>query len=153
MEIPPGERAELWRLLFITMIRLLNTVEADLKRHADLTLLDIGCLFALANAGRDGRSMGSLAALFGVDPSVITYRARRLESQGLATREADPGNRRFVRLQLTDHGRRALRQARQQLLSSADDHFFAYLQPADLSPLRHVLGVLHSAQHATNVTA
>ena len=98
--------------------------------------------------------MGSLAALFGVDPSVITYRARRLESRGLATREANPDNRRFVRLQLTDPGRQTLRRARYQLLSSADDHFFAHLQPSDLTPLRHVLGVLHTAQHATSdVTA
>ncbi|HEY0814685.1 MAG TPA: hypothetical protein VGE11_15525, partial [Pseudonocardia sp.] len=61
--------AALWRAVFISMINVLNTVETDVKTAQDLTLLDLGVLFSLVHV-EQGRPMGQIAAIFGVDPSV-----------------------------------------------------------------------------------
>jgi len=148
MDATPAERAELWRLLFITTTAVLNTVEAELKAAEDLTLLDIGCLFALASAGDGGRSMGALAELFAVDPSVITYRIKRLEGRGVVVRQPRPDNRRIVHAYLTPAGREHLRRARGVLLTSADRHFFAHLAAGSTDALRRSFSALLTAQQA-----
>ena len=137
----------LWRLLFMSMIRLLNTVESEVKASDGLTLLDVGMLFALGHAG-DGMPMGRVAALFGVDPSVVTYRLKRLEARGLAERVASADDRRITLARRTDAGRAALRAARTSMLSSAETHFFAHVEPAQMPVLTDVFEALHAAQHA-----
>lgn len=54
---------------------------------------------------QDGISAGELARLVHDHPSTLTGVLRRLEDQGLLTRETDPKDRRRVRLRLTDAGR------------------------------------------------
>lgn len=140
-----GEHA-LWRVLFMSMIHLLNTVEADVKADSDLTLLDLGTLFALSHAA-DGRPMGQVAALFGVDPSVITYRVKRLETRGYVTRRPSSTDGRMIHAHITDDGRRALRSSRSAMLDSARVNFFSHLDPADLPALHDALVRLQAAQH------
>lgn len=146
METSDADRANAWRLLFITMINVLNTVEADLKDTDDLTLIDIGCLFALNTSGAAGAPMGSLAALYAVDPSVITYRIKRLEARGMVTREVNPDNRRFTHASITEDGRRLLRAARRRLLASADEHFFQHLPASAPNTVLRLLRPLLAAQ-------
>lgn len=148
MESAGSDRAAAWRPLFITMTHVLNTVEGELKQAEDLTLIDIGCLFALSSAGPGGAPMGSLAAIFAVDPIVITYRVKRLEGRGLVRREVDADNRRVTNAQLTDDGATALRRARRRLLGSADEHFFAHLDVDAPALLGTVLQPLLAAQQA-----
>lgn len=151
----PGteEQTAVWRLLFMSMINLLNTVEADVKAADDLTLIDMGCLFAL-NAARDsGLPMSSLAELMSVDPSVITYRVKRLEGRGLAEREVNQDNRRFVRARLTPAGRKLLRRARSHMLASADKNLFAHLEPGEVESLHQMLLSLRAAQDAQRLAA
>ena len=90
--------------------------------------------------------MGSLAALYAVDPSVITYRVKRLEARGAVTREINQDNRRYVHVVITDDGRRLLRRARGHLLSSADHHFFDHLAPSAPAALVGLLEPLLDAQ-------
>jgi DNA-binding MarR family transcriptional regulator len=52
--------------------------------------------------------MSDLADVLGVDNSTLTPQAKRLEGDGLVAREADPGDRRAVRLRLTRAGRALL---------------------------------------------
>lgn len=64
--------------------------------------------FAALRGIRDGAtSPGELARLWQVTPAVITGIVDRLESRGLVRREADPDDRRRLRLVLTDAGLRA----------------------------------------------
>lgn len=146
METSEAERARAWRLLFITMTHVLNSVETDLKATDELTVIDIGCLFAASSSGAAGVSMGALAALFAVDPSVITYRIKRLEARGAVSREVNTDNRRYTHVLITEDGKRLLRRARGHLLASADEHFFRHLPANAPAGLLSLLDPLLAAQ-------
>ncbi|HET9077065.1 MAG TPA: MarR family transcriptional regulator [Acidimicrobiales bacterium] len=63
-------------------------------------------LRALALLEDGGLSMRQLASALGVMGATTSVLADRLVAQGLAVREHDPGDRRVVRLLLTEEGRR-----------------------------------------------
>ena len=147
-EVGVDEQA-LWRLLFMSMIHLLNTVESDVKASDDMTLLDLGVLFALGHA-EEGMPMGRIAELFAVDASVLTYRLKRLEARGMAIRMPSPTDGRISLARRTDAGRAALRTARAHMLSSAHTHFFAHVRPSQMPVLAEVFYTLHAAQRATS---
>lgn len=131
-----AEEVRLWRSLYVAMIRLLNEIEGDVKPIVDLTLMDLGTLFSLNGTGP--QPMGSLAALFGVDPSVITYRIGRLEGMGYVARVASTTDGRVINAAITTEGTAALKQARATMLRAAREHFFAYVDPAALGVLTTV---------------
>jgi DNA-binding MarR family transcriptional regulator len=60
-------------------------------------------ILELVNAGLDRPSL--LIAYFDVLPSTITFETDKLVGAGLVVREADPTDRRVVRLSLTEAGR------------------------------------------------
>jgi DNA-binding MarR family transcriptional regulator len=152
-EDPGVDRPGLWRLLFMSMIYLLNRVESDVKDSDGLTLLDLGVLFALGHAehaAQDGAGpglpMGRLAELFAVDASVVTYRLKRLEERGLARRIRAADDGRLVLARRTDEGRAALTRARGSMLGSADRHFFAHVGAEQQQVLAEVFTALHAVQ-------
>lgn len=53
------------------------------------------------------RGMAELAQLFGVEKAALTGLVDRIEKRGLAVRSAVPGDRRAVRVTLTEAGRQA----------------------------------------------
>ena len=57
-------------------------------------------------------TLGALAALERVQPPTITATVGRLEEAGLVRREADPSDRRVVRVALTDAGHQLIRRNR-----------------------------------------
>jgi DNA-binding MarR family transcriptional regulator len=59
------------------------------------------CLF-----DAEGASLNELAGAVGVDNGALSRMVERLSRKGLVLREADPADRRAVRLRLTDEGRR-----------------------------------------------
>ena len=142
-----GAELALWRALFISMTRLLNTVEGDVKAAHDLTLLDLGILLALSHHD-DAAPMGSLAATFGVDPSVITYRLKRLEARGLATRATGPGDRRFTFVRSTRAGRVMMPDVLTSMLDSAHRHLLSKLEPAEIPVITNVFVRLQEMQQA-----
>ena len=142
-----AEELALWRALFISMTRLLNTVESDVKSTHDLTLLDLGILLALSHS-EDAAPMGSLAATFGVDPSVITYRLKRLEARGLALRTAGSGDRRFTFARSTVEGRAVMPEALRSMLDSAHRHLLSRLEPAEVPVITKVFVRLQEMQGA-----
>ena len=139
------EDLALWRAMFISMTHLLNRVEGDVKAAHDLTLLDLGILLALHHR-EDAVPMGSLAAIFGVDPSVITYRVKRLEARGLATRTREAGDRRFTFARSTPAGRAKLPATLRSMLTSARRHLLSKLEPAEVPVLAKVFIRLQEVQ-------
>jgi len=132
----PEEEVALWRSMFVATTRLLHQVEGQVKPAVDLTLLDLGILFSLRGTGP--QRMGSLAVLFGVDPSVITYRVGRLERLGHVERGRGETDLRVTNAAITPSGQAALRTGRAAMLEAAREHFFAYVDPADLPVLTRV---------------
>jgi DNA-binding MarR family transcriptional regulator len=59
------------------------------------------CLFDM-----EGAPLGDLARDVGVDNGALSRMVERLVQKGLVSREADPSDRRAVRLRLTDAGRK-----------------------------------------------
>jgi DNA-binding MarR family transcriptional regulator len=102
---PPATKAELardvWKRLFDFLISTASERNQVLGKH-DLTPNDSRALFALDAA--EGRTMGSLAAEWACDASYATSVVDRLEGRGLATRRAQPGDRRVKLVVLTPRG-------------------------------------------------
>jgi len=78
--------------------------EVNLERSA------YGIMAKLADEGP--QRLGALASAFGLDPSTITRQVQALEELGMASRETDPTDRRASILDLTDVGRKTLKQTR-----------------------------------------
>jgi DNA-binding MarR family transcriptional regulator len=91
----------------------LMRLSADLQRATSRQLRDLWrtrklsergiFILELVNAGLDRPSR--LIEYFDVLPSTITFETDKLAAAGLLVREADPTDRRVVRLSLTDAGR------------------------------------------------
>jgi DNA-binding MarR family transcriptional regulator len=137
----------LWRAIFISMTHLLNTVEGDVKAAHDLTLIDFGILI-LTSHQEGAVPMGTLAAIFGVDPSVVTYRVKRLEIRGLVLRTTGSGDRRFTFVQSTPVGLALLPAARQAMLDSAQRHLLSKLEPTEVPVLASAFNRLLETQRA-----
>ncbi|MFG3117939.1 MarR family winged helix-turn-helix transcriptional regulator [Streptomyces sp. NPDC048197] len=70
----------------------------------------------LSGLARTGpRNAANLAGEIGLDRSVVTRRATRLEEAGLLCREPDPDDRRATLLALTETGHQAVQTTRQRL--------------------------------------
>jgi DNA-binding MarR family transcriptional regulator len=85
-----------------------------LRQEADAGLTP-SQLSALAVIEREGPlTLGALAEQERVAPPSITKVVAKLESIGLVARAVDAGDRRFVRVALTDAGRALLEESRQR---------------------------------------
>jgi len=78
--------------------------EIDLDRSA------YGIMCRLSDEG--AQRLGSLAQMFGLDPSTITRQVQALEHSGLVRREADPSDRRASLLSLSEEGETVLARTR-----------------------------------------
>jgi len=75
---------------------------------------------ALVEIGRAGSiSVNELADLLGLDKSTMSRTVNNLVEQGLVTRELDPGDRRYVRIGLTEGGRKVF----SRIESGMSDYF------------------------------
>jgi DNA-binding MarR family transcriptional regulator len=78
----------------------------------ELTVPQLRALSTVAE--QPGCTMGALARDLGIRVNAATGLADRLVHQGLLEREADPDDRRLVRLRLTESGRRARETCRRE---------------------------------------
>lgn len=94
-----------------TMFRRTNAIHVSTS-HGDYELerSSYGILCLLADEGP--QRLGAIATAFNLDPSTITRQVQAVERLGLATRSADPSDRRAALLDLTEAGREAVHQAR-----------------------------------------
>jgi DNA-binding MarR family transcriptional regulator len=83
--------------------------------------------------------MSEIAAQLVGSPSGTTRIADRLEKDGLIVRETPRENRRIVRVQLTDHGRKVLAEAEQTFRAILHETFGSHLANTEVAELRRVL--------------
>ena len=112
---PPGPTAAWAEEELAARLRLSATrLARRLRQEADAGLTP-SQLSALAVIEREGPlTLGALADHEKVAPPSITKVVANLESIGLVARAVDLGDRRFVRVALTDPGRALLEESRQR---------------------------------------
>jgi MarR family transcriptional regulator, negative regulator of the multidrug operon emrRAB len=111
----------------VTSVRAANLlgahalVVADRMRHAAGMELSSAAVLSALQTFADGATIDQLRRVLGLSHSGGVRIVTRLASQGLVAREADPADRRAVRVHLTAEGRRAARgviAARKQTLAA-----------------------------------
>jgi MarR family transcriptional regulator, organic hydroperoxide resistance regulator len=109
------------------------------------TGVSAGTWFTLELLAReDGMSQGELSQRFDIDPSRVTRLAKRLEREGLLRKERDRGDKRVVRMYLTNKGR-SLIENLSKCRERFDQRVGAVLTPEELKELRRMLGALAEA--------
>ncbi len=88
----------------IQLSRLVQDIHAHLSQRHDLAPVQAKLLCVLADGPK---GMTELAHCFGVEKAALTGLVDRAERRGLVTRSPVPGDRRALRVTLTDTGRRA----------------------------------------------
>jgi DNA-binding MarR family transcriptional regulator len=86
-------------------------------------------------------SQGELSQRFDIDPSRVTRLTKRLEREGLLRKERDRGDKRVVRMYLTDKGRGLIEDLSDRR-ERFDHRVGAVLSPEELKELRRMLGAL-----------
>lgn len=138
-----------WKPFVEAATSLLAAVDADLMASHGLTHLDYGILVDLSEAPEQRRRMTDLAARFGVDPSVITYRVTRLEERDIVERIPSPTDGRVIHAHLTSAGAELLRAAAPSHLRTARREFVDHLTDSDLRALARALRKIRAHQTAT----
>jgi DNA-binding MarR family transcriptional regulator len=88
----------------IQLTHVVQDIHARLAQRHDLAPIQAKLLCVLAGGPR---GMTELAHCFGVEKAALTGLVDRAERRGLATRSPAPGDRRALRVTLTDSGREA----------------------------------------------
>jgi DNA-binding MarR family transcriptional regulator len=107
----------------------------------DLSLRQLGVLYALRE---NPSSPGQLARRLRVTPAVITGLLDRLERRGYVRREADPEDRRRLRLVLTESGLAVGQEVRLALAGDLATQFES-ASPTELNELGRTLELLRRA--------
>ncbi len=128
------ERDVLITELHETMFRLLRAQRQLAERAFSPLGLRPVHAFALALVGHDATYPKDLAQLMDAPPSAVSALIGDLEDRELLTRALDPGDRRRVRIELTDAGRRTL-EAVQRAWTDTTTETVARLSTADLEAL------------------
>jgi DNA-binding MarR family transcriptional regulator len=111
----------------------------------ELTIPQLRALSIVAD--RPGCTMGELAGGLGIRVNAATGLADRLVQHKLLEREADPADRRLVRLRLTASGRRAWEACRRERRRRVDEAL-QRLSTHEQGQIAAALVLLHSALDA-----
>ncbi len=83
-----------------------DEIDDAVARRLGLNRTDLRCLSVLARSGP--ATPGALAAAAGLTRGAITTALDRLEAGGYTTRQADPEDRRSLRVDMTDRARKEI---------------------------------------------
>ena len=114
-------------------------------RSRDFVLLD-------ALAGQDATSQQELANRIGVNRTIMVKLIDRLQDAGYVTRVRNPANRRTYVLSLTDSGRKALEDMRQEV-SLQNERITAALTPDERQRLNELLSRLLAESEQPAITS
>jgi len=131
----------------IQLSRLVQGIHARISERHDLTPVQAKLLCVLAFGPR---GMAELAQCFGVEKAALTGLVDRAERRGLVRRSPVPGDRRALRVTLTDTGRGAAHafhaEATQEL-----GHLLAPLAPHEREHFRNAIATIIAAREATSL--
>jgi DNA-binding MarR family transcriptional regulator len=128
-----------WINLHQTFRVIQALIDERLRAETDLSWPEFELLMRLELAADHPLQMSEIAAQLVGSPSGTTRIADRLEKDGLIVRETPRENRRIVRVQLTDHGRKVLGEANQTFHSTLQETFGDHLGDSEVAELRRTL--------------
>jgi len=114
-------------------------IDERLRAETELSWPEFELLMRLELAADHPLQMSEIAAQLVGSPSGTTRIADRLEKDGLIVRETPRENRRIVRVQLTDHGRKVLGEAEQTFRTTLHETFGSHLANREVAELRRAL--------------
>ena len=114
-------------------------IDERLRAETDLSWPEFELLMRLELAADHPLQMSEIAAQLVGSPSGATRIADRLEKDGLIVRDTPRENRRIVRVQLTNHGRKVLGEATQTFHSALQENFGDHLGDNEVAGLRRTL--------------
>jgi DNA-binding MarR family transcriptional regulator len=129
------ERAA-WLALVRIVARLPSALDAQLMRDAGLSFFEYSVLAMLSEQSDHTLRMSRLAAVTNASLSRLSHAAKRLERQGLLTREADPEDGRFTRATLTGDGLRIVEAIAPAHVAAVRELVIDAVTPAQLRHLR-----------------
>ena len=120
--------------------RVIQTrLEERLHKEADLSWAEFELLMRLRISAAHPLQMSQIAAQLVGSPSGTTRIADRLERDGLIVRETPRENRRIVRVQLTDRGRKVLADADEIIRTNVQEVLGDHLTETEVTELRALL--------------
>jgi DNA-binding MarR family transcriptional regulator len=129
----------------IQLSRLVQDIHARLSQRHDLAPVQAKLLCVLADGPK---GMTELAHCFGVEKAALTGLVDRAERRGLVTRSPVPGDRRALRVRLTDTGRRAAAAFHAEAAAELI-HLASPLPPDDREHFRTAIAKLIAAAQRT----
>jgi DNA-binding MarR family transcriptional regulator len=133
------EQVTTWINLHQTVRVIQNLLEERLRSQTDLSWAEFELLMRLQVSAARALQMGEIAAQLVGSPSGTTRIADRLEKDGLIVRETPRENRRIVRVQLTDRGRKVLAEADETFRVTLQEHLGDHLTDREVDSLRLTL--------------
>ena len=130
------DEAQTFRAFLLATHLLLDRLDRELQRNAEMPLAYFQILACLSEAPERALRMSDLAAHLHASKSRLSHAAARLEERGWVQRLSCPSDKRGAFAVLTDHGARALEAASPGLAQCAHQHLFAQLTQAQLRELR-----------------
>ena len=132
------EEWESWGALMMLHRSVLQELDAELRRHNGLAVIEFDVLITLFNAPDHRLRMSELAERVLLSPAGTTHLVTRLERDGLVRREADPADGRKWFTVLTQAGDSALKAARPTHNEVLRGTLLASTSPADRRTLRRI---------------
>jgi DNA-binding MarR family transcriptional regulator len=128
-----------WINLHQTARVIQGRIDERLRAETNLSWPEFELLMRLELAADHPLQMSEIAAQLVGSPSGTTRIADRLEKDGLIVRATPRENRRIVRVQLTEHGRKVLGEADQTFRTTLQETFGDHLGDHEVAELRRAL--------------
>lgn len=126
-----GDRSDLqrraWRATFQTTYTILGVLDREMREATGIDIQTYDVLLHTFEAGPDGIRMTDLARAVSLTKAGVTALTDRLEGRGLLSRAPDPGDRRVIRVVLTDEGEACFRAAAKVHVAGIHEHVGRHL--------------------------
>jgi DNA-binding MarR family transcriptional regulator len=135
---PSPERLRTWRLYFESALALLDVLDNELERDADIPLRWYDVLVQLEESP-EGVPMNALADRILYSKSGFTRVVDRMEQAGLVLRVRPENDRRTILVVLTKNGTEVMERARRHHRDGIEQHFAQHLSDTEIKAVTRAL--------------
>jgi DNA-binding MarR family transcriptional regulator len=135
---PSTERLRAWRLYFESALALVDVLDTELERDADIPLRWYDVLVQLEESP-DGIPMNALADRILYSKSGFTRVVDRMEEAGLVLRVRPEHDRRTILVVVTEKGNETMQRARRHHRDGIERHFSQHLSDNEIKALTRAL--------------